>query len=234
MAARHIRGTPTIQITLWKVRAASRGGKRDRSPCPWTAAHSATVDMARREKLVPAGPNRTAPQSRGARSRTKGNRERPPKDWGSGAGAAKTRMATTSVVSAKRMASPTRATRERRTAAAPPSSSITIAGTQTSSVSVFAKNRLRHTVQNCSPRCELTIHASGNEESSGAISTAPTRNTAIPLRVSKRLGRRSRPCMHHAARTASLQFVTYSARIIPRGQPVPSCTARCAGNAAAR
>ena len=110
---------------------------------------------------------------------------------------------------------------------------ITMAGTSMSSVSVFEKNRVRHTSQYGSALNRETTAASANEDRNGAASTAYITKIATSRNVSNRRpspNRRTAP----AASSASVQFVTNNASTRAVGRPTPNCTMRCAGRAARR
>src|SRR6185369_4779180 len=55
-------------------------------------------------------------------------------------------------------------------------------------VTMLAKNRVRQTSQNGSPRKVETAAAAGNEEMNGAATTAPAMKTPTRCKVSKREG----------------------------------------------
>jgi hypothetical protein len=100
-----------------------------------------------------------------------------------------------------------------------------MAGTSVSSVSALAMNRVRHTSQYGACLSSETTAASANEDTKGAISTAPPMNTATRRKVSKRVGASLNRRTQTAATTASLQLVAKSASTSKGGNGAPNLEA---------
>ena len=109
---------------------------------------------------------------------------------------------------------------------------VTIAGTNVSAVSVFERQRLRHTSQYGSPLRSATAAASAKLERTGATMTTTPRNTRTRRTVSKRVGASLSQRIPDAASSASLQLVAKSRITNEMSHPASSSINRWAGNAA--
>src|SRR5262245_2395594 len=111
---------------------------------------------------------------------------------------------------------------------------VTMAGTNASSVKALEKNLVFQASQYDSCSSPDTTAAAGNEDTKGAASTAPPMKTATRRSVSKRTGVSLNRRTKTAAVRASLQRVANSARTSGSGQETPSSATKWAGKAASR
>src|SRR5262245_16004152 len=95
---------------------------------------------------------------------------------------------------------------------------VTMAGTNASSVRALEKNLVSQTSQYGSCSSPDTAVAAGNEDTKGATSTAPPMKIATRRSVSKRAGASLNRRTKAAAVRASVQTVTNSARTSGNGQ----------------
>src|SRR5215470_4649608 len=108
---------------------------------------------------------------------------------------------------------------------------VTMAGTNMSSVRALEKNRGSQTSQYGRCVSPDIAAAAGNEDTKGAIRTAPPRKAPTRRSVSKRAGASLNRRTQEAATRASVQFVTKSARTTEGGHKPPSWAKRWAGSA---
>src|SRR5215510_3341416 len=149
-------------------------------------------------------------------------------------GPAKTKRLTVKVARARSAASTYRRTAVLRPQRERIVTTVTMAGTNASSVRALEKNLVLQTNQYGSCSSPDTAAAAGNEDTKGATSTAPPMKTAIRRSVSKRAGPSLNWRTKTAAVRASQQRVANSARTSGTGQEAPSSATRWAGKAASR
>src|SRR5688572_7124257 len=109
---------------------------------------------------------------------------------------------------------------------------LAVAGITASAARTLDQSRTFQTSQYDSPVNCATKAASRNDETTGEITPAAVMKTATRYSESNRVGWSLKRRMRPAARIASLQLVTNSARTNGGGN-TPVCRYKCAGSAAA-
>src|SRR6187401_2348253 len=196
------------------------------------APHTDNNENTSRHALVPAGPNRTAAQSR----KGIGAKIRMGQVWNPHAGPAKTVTLTTKSADMSRTASRIRLRETDASDLMPRLPQVTITGTMERIASTLARNRLRQTSQYVPlpHSSHFTNPASRNDDSNGASSAANTTKILTRLDVSSSIGSSISTRMSPAPIRASLQLLTYHASTIGSGTPLCNSDATWTGSAARR